>query len=292
MTKVFWGEGLFLRPQHFQRQDAYHEARLQDLARSLHPHAWGMRSARFDTRSLAAGSLRALELSVVFADGESYDAPLHDPLPEALSLHDLPEGVQATTIHLALPLLREHGGNCNSGDIGSARFVQSNQSTADLFTDAAEAELAYLQKAARLLTDDHPRDAYTTLPVARIRRTPTGSFELDEAFVPPALGVGAVPRLHGQLRTLLDSLQAKVDALYGMHREPSRHIIEFRSGDIASFWLLHTAASSFATLSHLFHHPGLHPERLHQELLRLAGGLLTFSRAYGLSDLPRYDHAS
>ena len=292
MTKVFWGEGLFLRPQHFQRQDAYHEARLQDLARSLHPHAWGMRSARFDTRSLAAGSLRALELSVVFPDGESYDAPLHDPLPEALSLHDLPEGVQATTIHLALPLLREHGGNCNSGDIGSARFVQSNQSTADLFTDAAEAELAYLQKAARLLTDDHPRDAYTTLPVARIRRTPTGSFELDDAFVPPALGVGAVPRLHGQLRTLLDSLQAKVDALYGMHREPSRHIIEFRSGDIASFWLLHTAASSFATLSHLFHHPGLHPERLHQELLRLAGGLLTFSRAYGLSDLPRYDHAS
>jgi predicted component of type VI protein secretion system len=33
-------------------------------------------------------------------------------------------------------------------------------------------------------------------------------------------------------------------------------VIEFRSGDIASFWLLHTCSSAYAGLSHLFHHPG------------------------------------
>ena len=43
MSKVLWGEGLFLRPQHFQRQDAYHEARLQAVAGALHPYAWGVR---------------------------------------------------------------------------------------------------------------------------------------------------------------------------------------------------------------------------------------------------------
>ena len=57
MSKVFWGEGLFLRPQHFQRQDAYHEARLQDLAGNLHPHPWGIRRLRFDTQALATGTL-------------------------------------------------------------------------------------------------------------------------------------------------------------------------------------------------------------------------------------------
>ena len=30
-AKILWGEGLFLRPQHFQRQDAYHEARLAEM---------------------------------------------------------------------------------------------------------------------------------------------------------------------------------------------------------------------------------------------------------------------
>ena len=58
--------------------------------------------------------------------------------------------------------------------------------------------------------------------------------------------------------------------------EPSKNIIEFRSGDIASFWLLHTASSACAALTHLLRNPAS-PERLFHELLRLAGGLMTFS---------------
>jgi type VI secretion system protein ImpJ len=94
------------------------------------------------------------------------------------------------------------------------------------------------------------------------------------------------------LRRLLDALQAKVEALYGFHREPSRHVIEFRSGDIASFWLLHTASSAFAALSHYLHHPALHPERLYERMLELAGGLMTFSRSFSLADLPPYRHTA
>ena len=63
-----------------------------------------------------------------------------------------------------------------------------------------------------------------------------------------------------------------------------------RSGDIASFWLLHTASSAFASLSHLYHHPALHPERLYERMLELAGALLTFSKGYSLSDLVPYSH--
>lgn len=293
MSKVFWGEGLFLRPQHFQRQDAYHEARLQEFAQAVHPYAWGVRKARFDMQSLASGTLRAQQLSVVFPDGELYAAPDDDELPEALSLTELPAGIQSTTIHLALPLLKDFGGNCSDSDDGSAatRFVQSNRTTPDLYTDAGEAELAFLRKRVRLLTDDEPRDPFVSVPIARVRRTATGGFELDESFIAPSLSVGASPLLMIQLRRLLDALQAKTDALYGLHREPSQSVIEFRSGDIASFWLLHTVNAAFAALSHLFRHPGLHPERLHQELLRLAGSLLTFSKSYSLADLPIYQHA-
>ncbi len=292
MSKVFWGEGLFLRPQHFQQQDAYHEARLRDIAASLHPYAWGVRQCSFDLQSLASGTLRPLQISAIFPDGELYSAPTDDDLPEALSLADLPAGVQVTTLYLALPLLRVHGGNCGSEVDGAARFTQSNRATPDLYTDAGEAELGYLRKTVRLLTEDEARDAFSALPIARIRRTSTGSYELDDEFIAPSLGIAASPVLMLQLRRLLDALQAKTDALYGMHREPSQHIVEFRSGDIASFWLLHTANSSFAALSHLFRHPGMAPERLFQELSRLAGGLMTFSKSYALSDLPSYRHSA
>ncbi len=128
--------------------------------------------------------------------------------------------------------------------------------------------------------------------MCRLRRSAAGPFELDARFVPPSLSIAAAPALHALLRRLLDVLQAKVDALHGLHREPSRHLVEFRSGDAASFWLLHTASSAHAALSHYLHHPGLHPERLHERLLELAGALLTFSRAHTLADLPPYRHAA
>ena len=292
MGKVFWGEGLFLRPQHFQQQDAYHETRLRDMVGSLHPYAWGVRQSRFDLQSLSSGTLRLLDASVVFPDGEPYQAPQPDALPEPLSLGDLPAGVQATTVYLALPLLRSDGGNCGNGNEGATRFSQDNRATPDLFTDADPAELGYLRKSVRLLTEEDPRDAYSALPIGRVRRTSTGSFELNENFVTPSLTVSASPALLLQLRRLLDAMQAKVDALFGTHREVSQHIVEFRSGDIASFWLLHTSNSAFAALSHLFRHPGLPPERLFQELARVAGSLMTFSKAYTLADLPVYQHSA
>ena len=45
-SKVLWGEGLFLRPQHFQHQDAYHEWRLAQSVRNLHPYISSVRFAR------------------------------------------------------------------------------------------------------------------------------------------------------------------------------------------------------------------------------------------------------
>jgi type VI secretion system protein ImpJ len=291
-AKLLWGEGLFLRPQHFQRQDAYHEARLHEISRALHPYAWGVRAARVDNHSLAAGVLRILEVSVIFPDGEFYTAPDADELPPPLALDSLPAGTQEVTIHLALPLLKEYGGNCvkDASDV-SARYTQNDLQTPDMFSEAAEADIAYLKKSVRLLTDDQPREAFVTVPLVRLRRSSTGSFEQDTRFMPPSVNLRACPGLVSQLRSLLDALQAKAQALYGLHREPSQHIIEFRSGDIASFWLLHTVNAAFAALAHFHQHPGLAPERLHQELSRLAGALLTFSPAHQLSDLPPYDHA-
>lgn len=288
MLKVLWGEGQFLRPQHFQRQDAYHESRLRDLGQTLHPYAWGCRRIRFDPRDLSHGILRVLDLSAVFPDGEPYDAPAHDALPEPLSLKDLPAGTQSIVVYFAMPLMRDDGGNCD--ELQTVRYQRINSPTADLFTDSVESELVYLGKVTRLLSQDQPRDAYVTIPIARINRTTTGGFELDEDFIPPSAQIGASPILPRRLQSLLNALQAKTEALYGVHRQPSQHVIEFRSGDIASFWLLHTVNTAFAALSHFFHHQQLHPERLHQEMLRLAGSLLTFSNAFSLNDLPAYDH--
>nr|WP_217449892.1 type VI secretion system baseplate subunit TssK [Cupriavidus taiwanensis] len=289
-----WGEGLFLRPQHFQRQDAYHESRLHATAQVIQPYGWGVRNASFDTDALASGVLRVTELSLFFPDGELYSAPQADELPPPVVLDAIPAGTSELTFYLALQPLHDAGGNYRDDAEGSlsSRYVGLQTETSDLFTEAEPAAITYLKKAVRLVAETEPRDQFISLPVVRIRRTATGGFELDETFVAPSLSINASAVLYLRLRRLIDALQAKVNALYGFHREPTKNIIEFRSGDIASFWLLHTANASFAALAHLFHHPELHPERLFQEMLRLAGALMTFSKSHTLADLPVYDHDS
>lgn len=291
-SKVLWGEGLFLRPQHFQQQDRYHEHRLHETATALHPFAWGVNNVQWDRDALANNTLRALELSLVFQDGEIYKAPQADLLPDAVDLGAIAPSHQRITFYAALPVVKGFGGNfAGSGQTNNAaRYVQANLETPDLFTQAATAELSFLQKNIRLISELEPRDSYVSFPIVRLRRASTGGFEIDPGFMPPSLSVRSAPLLLLQLRRLMDALQAKVDALYGHHREPNRNVIEFRSGDVSSFWLLHTASSAFAALTHYFHHPALHPERLFEQLLGLAGALMSYSRSHSLADLPAYQH--
>ncbi len=292
-AKILWGEGLFLKPQHFQRQDLYHEARLAQMARVLHPYAWGVSRLSVDRDALATGTLRLHEVSAVFPDGELYAAPDGDDLPEPINLASLPASGEQWTFHLVIAPLREGATNLSTrGDEkGPAfRYFQQDQQTQDLFTASVDGSVATLRKHVRLLGSHERMDHLASVPLLRLRSTGTGGFELDAQFLPPTTAIDAIPLLHQLVQRLLDVIQAKCNALYGHQREPSKNIIEFRSGDAASFWFLHTASGAYAELSHLFQQPRLHPERLFQALLRIAGQLMTFSKSYVFADLPAYHH--
>ncbi|MRW89095.1 type VI secretion system baseplate subunit TssK [Duganella sp. FT80W] len=291
-SKVLWGEGLFLRPQHFQQQDQYHEARLHQTTQALHPYLWGVRDIAWDWDALKAGKLRLEALSLIFRDGEIVDAPSSAPLPPAVDLSRIPASVLEVTWYAALPSLAPNGGNTASPgeQHNAARYQQTSREMADLYTQAVNADVSFLRSAARLLSDLEPLGAFECVPVMRLRRTVTGGFEPDALFIAPALSITATPALKAMLDRLLDALQAKLQSLQGHMREPSRNVIEFRSGDVSSFWLLHTVSTSAAALMHYVRNPALHPERLFESLLALAGALMTYSKQYSLIDLPGYQH--
>jgi type VI secretion system protein ImpJ len=287
-SKVLWGEGLFLRPQHFQQQDQYHEARLHRTAQAMHPYLWGLCGIEWDHDALKTDRLRLQSLSLIFRDGEIIDAPASDPLPPAVDLSTIPASVLEVTWYAALPSLAPGGGNAETA--GNARYSQVTREMADLYTQAVDADVGFLKSAVRLVSDQEPLGAFECVPVIRLRRVVTGGFEPDPSFIPPGLSIASAPALKALLDRLLDALQAKVQSLQGHMREPSRNVIEFRSGDVSSFWLLHTVSTSAAALMHYVRNPELHPERLFEALLALAGAMMTYSKQYALIHLPAYRH--
>jgi len=291
-SKVLWGEGLFLRPQHFQQQDQYHEARLRRTVDALQPFLWGVQSVEWDTAALRTGTLRLHALSAMFRDGEMNDAPLSDPLPPAIDLGTLAPTVQEVTYYAALPALTGDGSNFAPPGVhtSSARYAPAQRITTDLYTQAAEADVTYLKKTVRLISDQEPMGAYERFPLIRLRRLASGGFEEDTDFIPPTLSVAGAPRLKTQLDSLVEALLAKVHALQGHLREPSKNVVEFRSGDVSSFWLMHTVSTATASLMHYQRQPQLHPERLYEAMLTLAGALMTYSKSHDLERLPPYRH--
>ena len=297
-NKILWGEGLFLRPQHFQIQDMYHEQRLNNTIHALSAFPYGIRKIEFDVIQLQNNILTLNHIDILWSDGDVYKAPERDLLPESLQLDSSRISDQAI-IYITFPVLHNGSSNLQShNQIRPVRYSSKQINSTDIFTEAVESEVVVLQRQAffRVLDShvrpDHELDGMLYFSVARIRKNSTGEYEFDPNFMPPVLHVDSSDLLLNSVKRLLGVIRAKIKSLQNNNRELDQQLVEFRSGDLVSFWLVNSLNSGYAALNHIVQHPQIHPERLHQELLRLAGSLLTFSRVHQLDNLPVYNHAS
>lgn len=285
-SKIMWSEGLTLGPQHFQRQDLYHETRLQRIASALNPNFWGVRSVQWNLDGLGHNRLSADSMSIIFPDGEIYEAPAADLLPEPVDLSRLPADVEVFTFHATIALVKPHGGNAD----GNGRYVRCDVGTPDLFSEALEIDVPFLKKQVRLVAHVEARSLHTSVPVVQVRRAEQGGFEIVPAFIPPSVAVGAAPTLARMLDGLISVMTTKMESLQRMHRKANVEVYEVGAGDISSWWMLNIMSTANAQLTHCARSAGLHPEAMFQQMLAAAGGLMTFSDRYKTADLPAYRH--
>ncbi|UXY14574.1 type VI secretion system baseplate subunit TssK [Chitiniphilus purpureus] len=291
--RVLWGEGMFLRPQHFQQQALLNDNAVAEALLAVQRHAWGLRSFELDHAALRNGLIRADQLSVTFRDGTQFAAPQREPLPLSRDLNEIPQLGVDTMLYACLPNLNPYGGNTANADTPPgrpSRFRNAHYALSDLYTQSLEADLTTLELDLRLMVEEENRDGYDSVPIARLTKDATGQWRAADDYLPPMTTVSANPALPRMIRRLLDILLVKSESLAGAHRERAKNVMEYGTTDIASFWLLHTVNRNFARLNHLLHAEPLHPEELYVALAEFCGELLTFSSIYTLADLPAYRH--
>lgn len=291
-NRILWGEGMFLRPQHFQQQDLHSEHTIAQVLRQIHANPWGIRKAEIDADALRAGILRLNVLHLVYQDGAHVNAPANEPLPAARNLDDIPQLGTEALVFACLPMLNAFGGNSSAPSAVTARparYLAEQATVPDLHTNALETEVTVLRSNVRILIEQENRDGYYAVPVARICRNPTGVWTLDASYVAPMVTLEASAPLQVMIRRVLDILLVKSQALAGTHRERVKSVVEYGTSDISSFWLLHTVNRAFPLLNHLFR-TCAHPEAVYALLAQLCGELITFSSTLTLADIPAYDH--
>ncbi|ERE19347.1 MULTISPECIES: type VI secretion system baseplate subunit TssK [Chromobacteriaceae] len=290
--RILWGEGMFLRPQHFQQHALFQEQAQASLLQLTHRHAWGVQRLALDEAALKGGLVRVDELTLLFRDGTLLQAPAHTPLPLSRDLASMPQAGVKTTLYACLAQLQPYGGNTRNGEASArpTRFHSDHREVSDLYTQALAADLSTLQLDVKLMLEEENRDGYDSIPLCQLEKDATGQWGVGREFLPPLLAIEGSTELMQMLRRLLDILLVKSQSLAGAHRERAKSVMEFGSADISSFWLLHTVNRNFARLRHLSQCQPLHPEELYMALSEFCGELQTFTTLYTLSDIPGYRH--
>lgn len=292
-NRVLWGEGLFLRPQHFQIQDTYHNSQRALGMMLVHPYAYGIANVQIDSQLLESHILSFETIYAVLPDGTIYQAPRTDALPKAVRLDSQDNGDEVY-VFLSLEMVQSNGSNIQTEHSDNpARYIREGIEAQDLYTQGAEAMIDILKLSPSVQlnhTAQVPSQDTLSILIAKLTRSTQGIYQLDEDYMVPSVHIMSNSALLNQLYRLMTMINTKSSSLYDHHRQSNNDLLEFRSSDIASFWLLHTLNTAYSQLSHLYNNAKLHPERLYEALLNVASQLATFSSLYKVGDLPQYHH--
>ncbi|HEY2857148.1 MAG TPA: type VI secretion system baseplate subunit TssK [Terracidiphilus sp.] len=295
--KVVWTKGMFLRPQHFQAQDEYSEHALHFRASVSSFANWGFSRLGVDEASLVNGFFTLRHCEGIFPDGLFFQAPVVDDLPPGRQVDEHFADTRQThlDVYLAIPESRSSAANYSlsrSGGVAANpyRYSAEPRAAIDVTLGSDEKVIQVAHKSLRLLFDDENLDGFTTVRVARIQRSPAGTYILSPEFVPPIIDIAASDYLLSVTRRLIEKMNAKADLRSLSRRQKTGDLADFTNAEAADFWFLHTVNSSLPELNHIWKVRRGHPEILFRAMLRLAGALTTFAFNQSVRDLPDYDH--
>lgn len=273
-SRVVWSEGLFLRPQHFQQQDRYHEAYIEARCRALKASAWGFEDLEIDGQLLKLGKIAVNRCLALMPDGTPVTVPDVDAQPEIL---ELAGGLKSQLVYLGLPVRRSGSleYQMSEDEQTPARYLAQEigiHDSASEHNDNAAIQIA--QMRLRLLLEEEDRSGYVVLPLLRIREVrEDGEVILDPHYIPPLLDIRQHPSLAGVLSELTGLLHQRGEALAGRLRDSGRS----GTAEVADLLMLQLINRLEPRMVQLNQIKPLHPQDLYLELAAMAGELSTYT---------------
>jgi type VI secretion system protein ImpJ len=285
-SKVVWSEGLFLRPHHLQQSDRYLENLVESRVRHVTPYPWGFSRIEIDRDLAQQGKFSLRAAAGVMPDGTPFNMPGDCPLPDPV---DVPEAAAKQVLWLTLPVAQPNTQEVEERAAESAsRFVSAAETLIDSTSALRveeEIDVAHPRLALDLRRTAKP--GYVSLGIARVQEVRDKTIVFDEKYVPPVLTCAAHPAVDGWVDRVIGWVDNKLEELARYAADPTA------GGGLqsADYFMLQLLNRHIPVLKHFRHSRYVHPERLYETLLQLAGELATFATAERRArSYPPYDH--
>jgi len=283
---LFWHQGLFLQPQHFQLKDLYDQSLLTPLHQYLNPHFWGIADIEIQRASLGNYSLDLLRGKFLFPDMTFAVFPDNAVIQARSFGEEWEEDGKIFPVYVGLKKWNDAGQNVtvlsnldNLSDV-TTRFVTSTdpEEIQDLHQDGPSAQVKRLYYVLKIFwgTEKHLLGDYEIIPLACLEKD-ADDIILSEQFITPCISIAGSEPLDKLVREIRDQIASRARQLEAYKQERGIHSAEFGSRDMVFLLALRSLNRYVPILMHLTETQRIHPWTVYSVLRQLIGELSSFS---------------
>ncbi|MDQ8021117.1 MAG: type VI secretion system baseplate subunit TssK [Moraxellaceae bacterium] len=304
---IYWHQGLFLQPQHFQLTDLHSRFRLKPFLEIGLPYFYGIGDLKISESALANRVFEVETATVLFRDGTYLEFPgnavlkprsfegawkdPHKPLRVYFGIKKLSMVEPNVTVVRAL----QDGADLNTRCVSTFEAEEYR----DIHSDGPPAEIKSLTYVIRILWEDEIASLtdYELIPVAQLERNGE-AIKPSPRFIPPCFALSGSPALFNLIKEIRDDISARAHQLeqYKSPREMQK--AEFDASYMVFLLALRTLNRYTPLLYHYIESPQAHPWAIYGVLRQIVGELSSFSERAnmlgeledGTQALPAYEH--
>jgi len=304
---LFWHQGLFLQPQHFQLLDLSFQSLLAPFHHFIKPHFWGTGELEIQKSALGMRSFSLLRGTFLFPDG-TFAAFPGNGIIEARPFEEAwVEGGKPFTILIGLKKWNPAGENVtvvekleDLSDV-TTRFVTTAdpEEVKDLHSGGPQGRVKRLHYLLKIFyeTEKEQLGDYVLIPAAQLERAGE-EIRLSQRFIPPCLTLSSSEPLFHLIREIRDQIAARAHQLEEYKSQRGIQTAEFGSRDMVYLLALRSLNRYVPTFFHMTEVPQVHPWSVYGLLRQMIGELSSFSERVnvmaelddGTRILPNYDH--
>jgi type VI secretion system protein ImpJ len=304
---IFWHQGLFLQPQHFQHLEMHQHYCRQSLMRMISPYPWGVSELSLSEQALSVKTFEIRQLKLLLSDQTYIEFPGNTIISPRSFDNISTDSDEKLVVYVGIRRFSQAVANVTVVDSTSqfdgvqTRFASlSNPSEQrDLYSDNSDAVMPTIVHIVKVFFEGElgSLDDYDIFPIAQLVRE-SDQIRLVQNWVPAVCSVNASSYLTAALRDIRDDLLGRARQLeeYKNPRDSGNESLD--ANFITMMQAVQVLNRQVPLMTHLIESSFVHPWDAYGALRVCVGELSTFShrldlygRQPGRDDgMPAYDH--
>lgn len=293
-NSIYWGEGLFLRPHHFQKIEGQTHELFRISEYWTTPNHYGVHRILIEQEALSNWRVSLSACHLRLPDGTQLRFPEDCHISAVnVSRTAFQNSESRVKVYVGIAELRRGSDNTSSSNSDiPTRYLLHDEEVEDENRAGNPQQIQFRKLNPQILVGDESVRGFDAVPIFQLRLGSTAEAppELDPDYIPPTISQEGWPPLSSFIRSIADRLGAISDQLA---RQMIDRGVAFASGhkeDLERIMQLNAVNTALGGLAWLPTSRGLHPFTLFKELSRAVGYMAIFRRERKMPELPVYDH--